>query len=392
MRDPVFILLCLTGRHLQWQADILPNCDLRSLKKFIMFSSAADELLLHYQDELLAYVSEKCESEHTGTDLNKVQKSRSQESWTYKLLYLAEALHMKSPEIFHLYLLWDQAWTAGEKSDTVGMVKKLQFLDDACRKHLPADKHAEVNKMIASGIEYASVKQTHVTDFLTAENPLLSFAKDYLSLLLDHKKAEAFDLITGLRQKGITIEDIYEYIFKATQRQVGYLWQTNQIEVGQEHYCTAATQVIMSSFYPDIFTSGKKTFKMVACAAGGDIHEMGIRMIADVFEMDGWDTHYLGGNLPDYEIIKHLKINNPDLFAVSVTMPYHLSKVQKLIASMRKDPALSELPVLVGGEPFRLLEGMWKRVGADGFAENGMIAVELANNLIKSKKVRDEAA
>lgn len=356
-----------------------------------MISNSTDELLMTYQAELIDFVTAKCEAEDISINLSVEQKSTVRESWNFQLLYLAEALRLDCSEIFNIHLLWDQ-WSNAQNTSAISMVKKLNFLDDACRQHFPADNYAEVNKIIQAAVKYASVIQPKPLGFLNADNPLLSYAEEYLSLLLHTKKKEALDLITGLRNNGISITDIYEHIFKATQHEVGYLWLTKQIGVGQEHFCTAATQVIMTSLYPDIFSSQKIGLKMIACSAAGDIHEMGIRMIADLFEMGGWDTYYLGGNMPDDEIIKTIKQHKPDLLAISVTMPFHISKVQKLIAKIRSDPATRQLLILAGGEPFRLLTDMWKKIGADGFAENGMNAITLANNLIIAKKISHEAA
>ncbi|MDZ7776615.1 MAG: hypothetical protein U5L09_13885 [Bacteroidales bacterium] len=54
----------------------------------------------------------------------------------------------------------------------------------------------------------------------------------------------------------------------------------------------------MSQLYPYIFNSQRVGKSMVAATVGGELHEMGIRMVADFFEMEGWDTWYLGANAP----------------------------------------------------------------------------------------------
>lgn len=33
-------------------------------------------------------------------------------------------------------------------------------------------------------------------------------------------------------------------------------------------------------------------------------HEIGMRMVADFFEMEGWDTYYLGANTPTRSILQ----------------------------------------------------------------------------------------
>ena len=68
----------------------------------------------------------------------------------------------------------------------------------------------------------------------------------------------------------------------------------NLLSVAQEHYCTAATQLVMSQLYPRIFSTERRGRTLVAARVADDLHEIGLRMVADFFEMEGWDTFYVG--------------------------------------------------------------------------------------------------
>jgi len=57
----------------------------------------------------------------------------------------------------------------------------------------------------------------------------------------------------------------------------------NEVSVAQEHYCTAATQLIMSQLYPHIFAGEKTERTLIATCVAGDLHEIGIRMVSDLF-------------------------------------------------------------------------------------------------------------
>lgn len=121
---------------------------------------------------------------------------------------------------------------------------------------------------------------------------------------------------------------------------------------------------------------------MVACSIAGELHEMGIRMLADIFEMEGWDTFYLGANMPNRQLMEALLSYRADLLAISVTLPTHVSHAAQLIQKIRSDKDFSKLKILVGGYPFRINNGLWEKVGADGFAENADLAVSTANKLV----------
>ena len=57
----------------------------------------------------------------------------------------------------------------------------------------------------------------------------------------------------------MSIRDVYLLVFQPCQREVGRLWEAGRITVAQEHYCTAATQVIMSQLAPRLVTGERIT-------------------------------------------------------------------------------------------------------------------------------------
>lgn len=168
--------------------------------------------------------------------------------------------------------------------------------------------------------------------------------------------------------KGTVISDLYYYVFERSQHEIGLMWQRNIISVAQEHYCTATTQSIMAQLYPYIFTGTKKALKFVGTCVSGELHEVGIRIISDVLELDGWDTHYLGANMLTDSIVNTVAEINPDLIGISATMIYHLRLVRELIEQLRIRNTNKQVKIIVGGYPFKLDPNLWQKVGADCMA------------------------
>jgi methanogenic corrinoid protein MtbC1 len=138
----------------------------------------------------------------------------------------------------------------------------------------------------------------------------------------------------------------------------------------------------MSQLRPYIRASKRKGKTVVLACVSGELHDMGLRVIADFFDMDGWDVYYLGANTPSASVVKFVTNRNPDLLAISATMTFHLPEAQKMIQMLKSENTTSSIKVLVGGRPFNIDKGLWKKIGADGFAENAKEAVEAANELV----------
>ncbi len=221
-----------------------------------------------------------------------------------------------------------------------------------------------------------------MNDFERESGHLLELAKLYLNSLLQVQRDTASRMIINAVEQGTSVKDIYLHVFEPSQHEIGRLWQTNQITVAQEHFCTAATQMIMSQLYPYIFNGEKNGHRMVAACAEGEMHEIGVRMVADLFEIEGWDTYYLGANTPNNSIIETIVDIKPEILAISTSIHYNIASVADLIKKIRKSNEISQVKILVGGRPFILVPELWRKIGADGFASNAMDAISMAQKLI----------
>ncbi|MCA9973676.1 MAG: cobalamin-dependent protein [Anaerolineales bacterium] len=213
---------------------------------------------------------------------------------------------------------------------------------------------------------------------------LTHLAHAYLDALLQRRRHAANQLIQEAVQQGTPVQEIYLQVFEPVQHEIGRLWQLNQISVAEEHYCTAATQLVMSQLYPHIFTTRKNGWRFTAASIGGELHELGIRMVADFFEMAGWDTVYLGANTPAQAIVETLQAARSHILGISATMMFHITAVAELIRQVRLTPAGRQIRIMVGGYPFNVTPDLWQSVGADGFASNAVEAVHVATQLLRN--------
>jgi methanogenic corrinoid protein MtbC1 len=117
----------------------------------------------------------------------------------------------------------------------------------------------------------------------------------------------------------------------------------------------------------------------------GDLHEIGMRMVADFFEIEGWSTFYLGANVPAAGVIRTLRDRRADVLAVSATMPFHVRAVAELIAGVRASEVGDRVKILVGGYPFLVDPELWRSVGADAMARDAEESVAAANRLLETR-------
>lgn len=308
-------------------------------------------------------------------------KEKYYEDAFYHINYLSQAIRVDSQKIFNSYLDWARTMLRERGIGVNDLIDSMSFLKEAVDQKISGEKNEELIAYIDRGLAVLQNEEAREQSFFRPGDPLVEEAQTYLDFLLAGKREKAGELIDKLVREGIAIKDIYEHIFQKSQYEVGALWQSNKISVAHEHYCTAATQHIMSQLYPKIFSTDKKGYKLVACSVADELHEIGIRMVADFFEMEGWDTYYMGANIPSDSLISSIKEYDADVLAVSVTMPLHLEKAGNLIKAIRSDLEINDLNILVGGYPFHIEPELWKKIGADGSATSAKEAINIATKL-----------
>ena len=219
---------------------------------------------------------------------------------------------------------------------------------------------------------------------LTMKNAsaLTDLASHYLKLLLLGDRQTASTIIIAAVDGGMSVRDIYLDVFQPVQREIGQLWQANLVSVALEHFCTAATQVLMSQLFPRILSAVtvNKELSMVGCCVGKELHELGMRMVCDFFEMDGWETHYMGANCPNDLVLAALELRTAHLLCLSVTMPQNLVNARDMIRKVSTQ--FPKIKIIVGGGPFLLNPRLAKSLGADGWARDADGAVTLGLELV----------
>jgi methylmalonyl-CoA mutase cobalamin-binding domain/chain len=302
----------------------------------------------------------------------------------YHLTYLSEALATSSPALFSHYVAWVKVLFSGLHFPDLVLATTLECTRDELQERLPADLAALASEYIALALDNQWHAPATLPTFLHKDAPLGELAQQYLDALLRGERRTASQLLLDAVEQGTAIRDVYLHVFQRSQYEIGRLWQMNQITVAQEHYCTAATQLIMSQFYPRLFHTERIGRRLVATCVGDELHELGVRMVADFFEMEGWDTCYVGANAPPESILQSISERKTDLLGISATMTFHVRDVAALIARVRESNAGRDVVILVGGYPFNVAPDLWQEVGADGHACDAEGAVRLAKRLIRS--------
>jgi methanogenic corrinoid protein MtbC1 len=203
----------------------------------------------------------------------------------------------------------------------------------------------------------------------------------YLAAAIKGSGRQADQVITTAFDKNMTVNQIYLDIFQPTGYSIGALWQNNQVSVAQEHLVTAIIERQMGELHSMFKPLEYKPKTLVIGAVEKENHRVGVRMVADFFEQDGWTVHYLGAAVPTQTFLAMAREMKADLVGLSSQMVFHLPAITDFVRQADSF-GLSGLPIMVGGMPFIQQPDLYTRLGVHFSGSDARSAIDKANLLL----------
>ena len=154
------------------------------------------------------------------------------------------------------------------------------------------------------------------------------------------------------------VAGLYQRVIAPAMWRIGELWEQGEISVADEHLATALTHQAMAGIYGPSLGHRVKPGRILMAAVEGEQHALGLRMAADVVELAGYETIYLGADVPTADLLQAVTARSPDLVGLSATMPSLVSSLDRAITEIQR--VNPNLIVLFGGQSAR------NRPGNDG--------------------------
>ena len=200
----------------------------------------------------------------------------------------------------------------------------------------------------------------------------------YFSAIRDGDRRRAFEIIDSARTSGISLASLYLEVFQPALREIGCLWQDNKISVADEHLATAITQAAMAHAYQSAFAwSTTQGRSLIAACVDSERHEVGLRMLCDLLDLEGWQTTYLGAMVPIESLVAMVKRRRPDAVALSAALSPHLPRVREMINAIHEAMGDTRPLIIVGGRLFLDNPTLATHLGADFTATDAVEAVRL---------------
>ncbi len=122
--------------------------------------------------------------------------------------------------------------------------------------------------------------------------------------------------------------------------------------------------------------------KVVLATVEGDIHEIGKSLVGTMLSASGFQVYDLGVDVATAKIIGKVKEVNANIVAMSALLTTTMVKQREVIEALEKAGMRPAVKVMVGGAP--VTRDWVQKIGADGYSEDAIGAVNVAKQLMAS--------
>jgi methanogenic corrinoid protein MtbC1 len=304
-----------------------------------------------------------------------------------RILHLAESVCFDRPALIEHSVAWYKVALHHRGVPPGYLSANLDAIGSALRSEMAADlaklplHHLQ---LAGASLERASVD---VPSQMTREAPHGELAMRFLLAILEGRGDDAMDLLQGALGRGVRIEDLHDHVLGAVQNEVGRMWLMGEVPIADEHYGSAIVDRALWLLQDRVPRAPAGAPHVLTLGVGGNLHDFGMRIVAQRLQLAGFAVKHLGANMPASDLEWALSETRTDLVAISATLALHLHTLAETVAEVRRLSAQRtgnpRVSILVGGPPFAIVPDMHPLVGADAGATDARSAVAAARRLLQ---------
>lgn len=298
-----------------------------------------------------------------------------------RLQQLAAAVEFDRPELFVHAVGWYTIAFHHRGVPADYLPASLRAAEGVLSQELPHAAAGVALRHLRAGIAHCAAAPVELPSVLDVAMPYGRLAAAFLLELLEGRGEVALGLLRGALADGASVADLQDRVLVPVQREVGRMWLQAEIPIADEHYASSFVERALWILHERLPQPAADAPRVVTMGVGGNLHDLGMRLVGQRLQSAGYQVHHLGPNLPAGDLEWAFADRRVDLVAISATMALHLHALAGTIDVLRR-VTRGRVPILVGGEPFGLVRDLHLLVGADASAADAEGAVAAARQLL----------
>lgn len=210
---------------------------------------------------------------------------------------------------------------------------------------------------------------------------LLAESQKYFECLTTGDRNNARKLMDDLLKRMINPSDILLKVITPAMDNIGNLQSRQEISLSQIYISTKIVEDALAKLLPLLPAKTMGLGKVVIGNAFGDYHALGRKIVATFLRFYGFEVIDLGESVPNEKFVETVVKENASLIFVSALL-LHTAKQIPLLRKLLTEKNLHHVRLVAGGAPFNFDRQLYKELGCDAYAPNGLEAAKTAKNLL----------
>lgn len=182
-------------------------------------------------------------------------------------------------------------------------------------------------------------------------------------------------------EAGVNPADLVCKVIVPALEEAGRRFDCNEYYVPELLISARAAKTALRLLEPALKKVNHKTkgCVVIGCVQG-ELHDIGIRVIGQMLDSIGFKVVELGADVPGAKFVTLASENNADLVMLSVSNLSGHSYLKQVVMRFKEAESCDKIKVMVGGST--ITRQYADEIGADGYAENVVGAVKVAQLLV----------
>jgi len=202
-------------------------------------------------------------------------------------------------------------------------------------------------------------------------------AEDLVNTLADLKEQEAIKIVTDRLSAG---EDPLEILGDARKGMeiVGSRFASSEYFIPDLVYSGEILKSVTDLVKPKLTTTGesKKLGKIVFGTVAGDIHDIGKDIVVFMLDVNGFEVHDLGVDVPVQKFVDKIKETSAPIVGLSGFLTLAFDSMKETVEAMKAAGLRDRVKIMIGGG--QITEEVRTYTGADAYGKDAMAGVTLA--------------
>jgi methanogenic corrinoid protein MtbC1 len=202
-------------------------------------------------------------------------------------------------------------------------------------------------------------------------------AENLVDALADLKEQEAIEIVTKRLGAG---EDPLKILGDARKGMeiVGNRFASSEYFIPDLVYSGEILKSVTELVKPKLTTTGesKKLGKIVFGTVAGDIHDIGKDIVVFMLDVNGFEVHDLGVDVPVQKFVDNIKETNATIVGLSGFLTLAFDSMKQTVDAIKAAGLRDKVNIMIGGG--QITEEVKKYTGADAYGKDAMAGVTLA--------------